>query len=120
MELAECRARELAYRDEGGPRDEVCPRSGPVTQHPRRPTTMANTPELEGITKQDRTPGTFSYTDIPSVHSVLSAGSILSVGSAGSILSICSSGSILSIGSAGSILSFGSAGSILSVGSLCL
>jgi hypothetical protein len=47
MELAECRARELAYRDEGRPRDEVCPRSGLVTHQPRRPTTMANIPEIE-------------------------------------------------------------------------
>jgi hypothetical protein len=47
MKLAECRARELAYRDEGRPRNEVCPRSGPVTGQPRRPTTMANSPELE-------------------------------------------------------------------------
>ena len=47
MKLAECRARELAYRDEGGPRDEVCPRSGAVTTVPRRPRTMANIPELE-------------------------------------------------------------------------
>src|SRR6266540_5901309 len=47
MELAECPSRELAYRDEGRPRNEVCPRSGPVTHHPRRPTTMANIPELD-------------------------------------------------------------------------
>jgi hypothetical protein len=57
MKLAECRARELAYRDEVGPRNwglgacprwnTVCPRSGPVTNHSRRPTTMANIPELE-------------------------------------------------------------------------
>jgi hypothetical protein len=58
MKLAECRARELAHRDEGRPRnretclqgrviDEVCPRNGPVTHRLRRPTTMANTPELE-------------------------------------------------------------------------
>jgi hypothetical protein len=47
MKLAECRARELAYRDEGRPRNEVCPRSGAVTSQPRRPTTMANIPELE-------------------------------------------------------------------------
>jgi hypothetical protein len=47
MKLAECRARELAYRDEGRPRNEVCPRSGPVTGHPRRPMTTANIPELE-------------------------------------------------------------------------
>jgi len=47
MKLAECRARELAYRDEGRPRNEVCPRSGPVTHQPRRPATMANIPELE-------------------------------------------------------------------------
>jgi len=58
MKLAECRARELAYRDEGGPRnretclqgravDEVCPRSGAVTHQLRRPTTMANIPEME-------------------------------------------------------------------------
>jgi hypothetical protein len=46
-ELANASARELAYRDEGRPRNEVCPRSGPVTHHPRRPTTMANIPELE-------------------------------------------------------------------------
>ncbi|HEV8556269.1 MAG TPA: glycoside hydrolase family 3 C-terminal domain-containing protein [Actinophytocola sp.] len=31
MELAECRARELAHHDEGRPRNEVCPRSGLVT-----------------------------------------------------------------------------------------
>ena len=60
MKLAECRARELAYRDEGGPRnretclqgraiDVVCPRSGPVTHLPRRPTTSANIPEMENI-----------------------------------------------------------------------
>ena len=42
MKLAECQARESAYRDEGGPRN------GPVTHHLRRPTTMANIPELEG------------------------------------------------------------------------
>jgi len=47
MKLAECRARELAHRDEGRPRNEVCPRSGSVTHHLRRPTTMANTPELK-------------------------------------------------------------------------
>jgi len=47
MELAECRVRELAYRDEGRPRDEVCPRSGPVIHLSRWPTTMANSPELE-------------------------------------------------------------------------
>src|SRR2546421_126644 len=47
MKLAECRARELAHRDEGRPRNEVCPRNGPVTHHLKRPTTMANTPELE-------------------------------------------------------------------------
>jgi hypothetical protein len=47
MKLAECQARELAHRDEGRPRNEVCPRNGPVTHHPRRPTTMANIPELE-------------------------------------------------------------------------
>jgi hypothetical protein len=56
MKLAECRARELAHRDEGGPENwglgarprwnTVCPRSGPVTHQPRRPTTMANIPEL--------------------------------------------------------------------------
>jgi hypothetical protein len=50
-------ARELAHRDEVGPRnwglgacpqwDTVCPRSGPVTRLPRRPKTMANIPELE-------------------------------------------------------------------------
>ena len=60
MKLAECRARELAHRDEGRPRKgetrlqgraiaSVCPRSGVVTHHPRRPTTMANLPELEGM-----------------------------------------------------------------------
>jgi hypothetical protein len=48
MKLAECRARELAYRDEGRPRDEVCPRSGAVTRLPRRPKTRANMPEMEG------------------------------------------------------------------------
>jgi len=58
MKLAECRARELAHREEGRPRDretglqgraidEVCPMSGSVTTHSRRPTTMANIPELE-------------------------------------------------------------------------
>src|SRR5207247_393330 len=47
MELAECRVRELAYRDEGRPRNEVCPRSGSMTHRPRRPTTMANAPELD-------------------------------------------------------------------------
>jgi hypothetical protein len=47
MKLAEWRARELAYRDEGRPRNEVCPRSGPVTRHLRRLTVMANMPELE-------------------------------------------------------------------------
>ena len=47
MKLAECRARELAYRDEGRPRNEVCPRSGLVTGHLRRPKTMANSPEME-------------------------------------------------------------------------
>jgi hypothetical protein len=47
MELAECRARELAYHDEGRPRNEVCPRSGLVTGLSRRPQTMANIPELE-------------------------------------------------------------------------
>jgi hypothetical protein len=64
MKLAQCRAKELAHRDEAGerslrsepidtpatprneetqarPRNEVCPRSGPVTRQ------MANTPELE-------------------------------------------------------------------------
>ena len=41
MKLAECRARELAYLDEGRPR------SGPVTHHLSRPTTMANIPELD-------------------------------------------------------------------------
>jgi hypothetical protein len=56
MKLAECRARELAHRDEVGPRnwglgacprwDTVCPRSGPATHHPKRPTTSANIPEL--------------------------------------------------------------------------
>jgi len=60
MKLAECQARELAYRDEGRPRnretclqgraiDEVCPRSGAVTGQPRWPTTMANIPELDGV-----------------------------------------------------------------------
>ena len=47
MKLAECLARELAHRDEGRPRNEVCPRSGPVTHQPKQPTTMANSPELE-------------------------------------------------------------------------
>src|SRR5437867_13091216 len=68
MELAECRARELAYRDEGRPRNEVCPRSGPVTGQPRRPTTMANSPELENdvcprsgpVTGQPRRPTTMA------------------------------------------------------------
>ena len=48
MKLAECWVRELAYREEGRPRNEVCPRSGLVTHQPKLPTTMANTPELEG------------------------------------------------------------------------
>jgi len=47
MKLAECPARELAHRDEGRPRYEVCPRSGSATHHPRRPKTSANIPELE-------------------------------------------------------------------------
>jgi hypothetical protein len=47
MKLAECQPRELAHRDDGRPRNEVCPRSGPVTEQPRRPTTMANIPEVE-------------------------------------------------------------------------
>ena len=47
MKLAECLARELAHRDEGRPRNEVCPRSGAVTRHLRRPTAMANIPEME-------------------------------------------------------------------------
>jgi hypothetical protein len=47
MKLAECEVRELAYRDEGRPRNEVCPRNGPVTTQSRRPTTTANIPELE-------------------------------------------------------------------------
>jgi hypothetical protein len=47
MKLAECLARELAHRDEGRPRNEVCPRSGSATGRPKRPTTMANIPELE-------------------------------------------------------------------------
>jgi hypothetical protein len=63
MKLAECRARELAHRDEGerslrsepfntpgSPRNEekpAWPRSGLVTHQPRRPTIMANIPELE-------------------------------------------------------------------------
>jgi hypothetical protein len=47
MKRAECRARELAYHDEVGLRNEVCPRSGPVTHQPSRPTTRANTPGLE-------------------------------------------------------------------------
>ena len=68
MKLAECQARELAHRDEGErslrserfdtpasprneetqawPRNEVCPRSGAVTHYPKRPTAMANIPEL--------------------------------------------------------------------------
>jgi hypothetical protein len=59
MKRAECGARELAYRDEVGPRNwglgacprwnTVCPRSGPVTRQLRRPATMANIPELEDI-----------------------------------------------------------------------
>ena len=48
MKLAECLARELAYRDEGRPRNEVCPRSGLVTHRATRPKTMANIPELKG------------------------------------------------------------------------
>ena len=47
MKLAECRVRELAHRDEGRPRNEVCPRNGPVTHQPKRPQTKANAPELE-------------------------------------------------------------------------
>ena len=47
MKLAECLARELAHRDDGRPRNEVCPRSGPVTRQLKRPTTSANIPELE-------------------------------------------------------------------------
>jgi hypothetical protein len=47
MKLAELPARELGYRDEGGPRDEVCPRSGPATQQWRRPMALANFPEHE-------------------------------------------------------------------------
>jgi hypothetical protein len=47
MKLANATARELAHRDEGRPRNEVCPRSGQVSHHPRRPKTMANIPELE-------------------------------------------------------------------------
>jgi hypothetical protein len=46
------------HRDEGRPRnretclqgraiDEVCPRSGPVTERLRRPTIWANIPEME-------------------------------------------------------------------------
>jgi hypothetical protein len=48
MKLAECGARELATATEGRPRNEVCPRSGPVTHHSKRPTIRANIPELEG------------------------------------------------------------------------
>src|SRR6266540_1499352 len=70
MKLAECRARELAYRDEGRPRNEVCPRSGPVTHQSRRPTTMANIPELDSevcprsgpVTHQPRRPTTGANT----------------------------------------------------------
>jgi hypothetical protein len=47
MKLAECRARESAHRDEGRPRNEVCPRSGSATHHSRQPTTMADIPEVE-------------------------------------------------------------------------
>jgi len=48
MKLAELpEARELAHRDEGRPRNEVCPRSGLVTGLPRRLKTMANILELE-------------------------------------------------------------------------
>jgi hypothetical protein len=47
MKLAECLARELAHRDEGRPRNEVCPRNGSVTHQPRRPKTLANIPEFE-------------------------------------------------------------------------
>jgi hypothetical protein len=36
MKPAECRSRELAYRDDVGPRNEVCPRS--------------NIPEIENTT----------------------------------------------------------------------
>jgi hypothetical protein len=49
MKLANAAARELAHRDEGRPRNEVCPRSGLVSQHPRRPMTTANIPELEEL-----------------------------------------------------------------------
>jgi hypothetical protein len=45
MKLAECLVRELAHRDEDRPRNEFRPMSGPVTYHPKRPTTTANTPE---------------------------------------------------------------------------
>ncbi len=47
MKLAECGARELAYRDEGRPRNEVCPRSGAVTHGQKHATTEANIPELD-------------------------------------------------------------------------
>ena len=47
MKLAECLARELAHRDEGRPRNEVCPRNGPATHHSKQPKTSANIPELE-------------------------------------------------------------------------
>jgi hypothetical protein len=48
MKLAECGARELAHREEGRPRDEVCPMSGWVIHHSKRPTIWADIPELEG------------------------------------------------------------------------
>ena len=75
MKLAECQVRELAYRDEGRPRDEVCPRSGLVTGQPRRPTTRANIPELDSkvcprngpVTGQLRRPTTMA--NIPELES---------------------------------------------------
>ena len=47
MSLRMPEPRESAHRDEGRPRNEVCPRNGPATPHARRPQTMANIPELE-------------------------------------------------------------------------
>src|SRR5206468_11441298 len=78
MELAECRARELAHRDEGRPRnretclqgraiDSACPRSGLRTHHSRRPTTMANTPEMEDAAWSLRNAGRGSWPTVTRV-----------------------------------------------------
>jgi hypothetical protein len=48
MKLAECRARELAYRDEGRPEERGSARGVVlVTHQPKRLTTMADIPEPE-------------------------------------------------------------------------